>query len=162
MLNANASIRKRSAALFDVLLLLCCWPITTGRCRPLQASMPSCHVCSRVASSTPPQFPYQEPARAQQLSLSVFLMTPQMGHEELAIVVAVADVGVQNGTQRSNAVKVTIQSKRNVSTYSQPHTYVCRPSRPPTMCDQHLRCWHSRNFCSNSRQVLNNSLCRIS
>ena len=72
-------------ASFEKLLIvgpkaLCCWPITACDCPALQASKPSYHVCSLSVLSVAPHFPYQEPPRAQQLRLSLFLMTPQVRH----------------------------------------------------------------------------------
>jgi len=75
-----------------MLLLFCstafrCRPITISGCRALQAWMPSCHVCWNAVLPVAPQFPNQEPPRAQQLSLPDLLMVPHARHMGPAVVV---------------------------------------------------------------------------
>jgi len=83
--DVGAKVWVAMSASFDKLLIigliaLSCWPITACDCPSLQACTPSYHVCSLSVSPVAPHFPYQEPPRAQQLRLSLFLMTPQVRH----------------------------------------------------------------------------------
>ena len=52
---------------------------------PLQACMPSSHVCSNFESPTSPHLLYQAPPRAQQLSLPVFSIVPHLEHAGLNV-----------------------------------------------------------------------------
>ena len=80
------------AELMTFRVIAFCRPITALDCRALHASKPSCHVCSRFALPAPPQLPNQEPPRAQQLRLPVFLMTPHVRHSETTGAAIPADV----------------------------------------------------------------------
>ena len=62
-----------------------CWAITTSEL-DLQAWKPWCHVYSPL----PPQFPNQEPPRAQQLFVLDFLTMPHLRHTGM-IVLCVSD-----------------------------------------------------------------------
>ena len=73
----------------------CFCPITIFDCCALQAWMPSCHVCWRFVLPVAPQFPNQEPPRAQQLSLPDFAIVPHMKHTESMVVVVAANVWIQ-------------------------------------------------------------------
>ena len=70
----------------------CC--STAWRSRSLHAQIPSCHVWPRFACPTLPQFPNQEPPRAQQLSLPDFLMVPHTWQTGLVGVVVTTGVGI--------------------------------------------------------------------
>ena len=65
-----------------------CWSITAILgWRALHVSMPSYHVCLSFVLPVAPQFPNQDPPRAQQLSLPEFLIFPHLRHEKLIVVV---------------------------------------------------------------------------
>ena len=54
---------------------------------PLQASVPSFHVCSTLGSSALPHFLNQVPPKAQQEDLPDFLFTPHLEHAEPIVTV---------------------------------------------------------------------------
>ena len=89
------------AELMTFRVIAFCRPITALDCRALHASKPSCHVCSRFVLPAPPQLPNQEPPRAQQLRLPVFLLAPHVRHTETIAVAVVANVCARAG--QSNA-----------------------------------------------------------
>ena len=55
---------------------------------PLQACMPSNHVCGKSVLPTFPHLLYQAPPRAQQLRLPDLSMVPHLGHTRLIVAVA--------------------------------------------------------------------------
>ena len=73
------------------------WCIAASSCRPLQARMPSCHVCSTFTLPKAPQLPNQEPPRPQQLILPDFWVAPHLAHvESMVFVIAAAYSHVEN------------------------------------------------------------------
>ena len=72
----------------------------------LQASAPSSQLCIKFARPSLPQFLYQLPPGAQQLSRPDFLNVPQFGHpvktKALAGVMAEFAIGVLAGCHRAN------------------------------------------------------------
>ena len=70
-----------------------CWSKgILARAHGLHARMPWDHVCLMFASRALPQFPNQEPPRAQQLLLPDFLMVPHSEHTETMVAVVSAGV----------------------------------------------------------------------
>ena len=85
--------------------------------------MPSYHVCWNAVLPVAPQFPNQEPPRAQQLSLPDFAMVPHVRHTELMVVIVAANVCIRG-------IIVSKDRKTLRNPLSTPNSHVSTPVNP--------------------------------
>ena len=70
--------------------------------------------------------------------------------------------GICQNTKRKTRKQPLFALREDLSTCRYSWTYVCRPRRPQTTCDQRCCCQHLHTSYTKHRQERNNWLCRIS